>query len=214
VTIETIDSTRAPAGRMVRYGGYGTENTSMGSESKMTTATCPDLRTLAGDTYRVQWETPLGQRPTPTIKSDPWLAMVPCQGGTDHIYPFGVDRLAVFLAGHRWGMAKALVAVGCEVYTRGDDGTTLTFGVALFARVAELTRARKRRHATPEAIQRGREALTRLWAERNRQSGETALVCPPDASVDLGEASGPQKKSTPRACEACSQRSTNGAVDP
>jgi hypothetical protein len=34
----------------------------------MTTATCPDLRALAGDTYRVTWETPLGQRPTPMVR--------------------------------------------------------------------------------------------------------------------------------------------------
>ncbi len=145
--------------------------------------TCPDLTTLAGNRYRLTWETPLDQRPTPTIKADPWAAMIPCRGG-DHIFPWGPDRLAVHLLGRRPGLTRLLLAAGCSVHARGDDGVTLTFPVGLFDHVAELTRARKRRHATPEAIQRGREALARLWEERNRQGDFRAPVCPQSPSVD------------------------------
>jgi hypothetical protein len=84
--------------------------------------TCPNLRELFGDHYRI------GHDPvavTPTARKDPWLMTLPCQRGT--IYPFGLDRLAVEVGG-RPDTANRLAAIpGVRLHQEGDRERTFVF---------------------------------------------------------------------------------------
>jgi hypothetical protein len=146
-------------------------------------ATCPSLRDLAGDTYRVEIETAPAQKARVGSTATPWLATIPTRSG--HLFPFGNETLGVWVQGRRRGLVEKLEKVGAQIRTVGDDGYTLICSVGLFTTVAEIVGARKRRHPSPEAVQRGREALARVNAQRHRQSGFRPLISPPAAEVDL-----------------------------
>lgn len=145
---------------------------------------CPNLRQLAGDTYRITWECPLDQRPTPTIKADPWCAMVPTYTG--HLFPWGVDKLGVWVEGRRRAMVEKLAAIGCTVRTVGTDSATLLCAVELFDQVAKITRARKRRKLSPERRAAAVERLAGYAFKPARQSDFEGPVCPPAGPDDLG----------------------------
>ena len=143
---------------------------------------CPDLAAVAAGRYKITYECPLDRRPTGGPK-DPWAAMVPCAGGS-HIYPFAHGTLALFLLGRRPKLTRFLEEIGCEVRTRGDDGTTLVFAVGLFERVAQMIRARKRKRLSPEHRAKLIAAGKQFAPRHECQERESAKICPPGPLVD------------------------------
>jgi hypothetical protein len=142
------------------------------------------LKILAGDRYRVTWEAPPGQRPTPSTKSDPWLAMIPTKTG--HLFTWGADTLGVWLEGRRAGLVRQLVEAGATVRTQGTDGATLVCPIGLFDRVSGMTGARRRRKLSAEAKAAAVERLARYSFGPARQSDFRGPVCPVALSADLG----------------------------
>jgi hypothetical protein len=113
-----------------------------------------DLRVLAAEHgYRYAWDESFDPEHVPHDKRDTWYVRV--VGTHGDIFPRSPSAglLGVFLKGRRKAgqVAPAVLALpGASLYTDGDDGMTLTFPVAHFARVAELIRCYRRRQYTPE----------------------------------------------------------------
>lgn len=123
---------------------------------------CIDLRERFGDAYRIGHD---DSAATCGERRDPWMMTLLCQRGV--IYPAGGDTLAVEIDG-RPGVAKQVAAIpGVRVFQWGERERTLHFDVALFDRVAEIVRPRKRRrcHLTAEQLKAGGERLARLRGE-------------------------------------------------
>jgi hypothetical protein len=64
----------------------------------MSAPTCPDLKALFGDRYKVTHDPvcepdPAQPHVQPESKNDPWLYQIPCRYGV--IYPHGRDTLAL-----------------------------------------------------------------------------------------------------------------------
>jgi hypothetical protein len=106
--------------------------------------TCPDLRALYGDRYK------LGHDPvvrTRSEKADPWLLTLPCRFGT--IYPYGRDRLAVEMDCHPAKARRVAQIPGVQLAQDGDREKTFVFPVELFEQVVRVVRLYRRHRVSP-----------------------------------------------------------------
>jgi hypothetical protein len=146
-----------------------------------TIPTCPNLRDLYGDRYRI------GHDPaatTPSERKDPWMLTIPCRGGVV-IYPHGAGALAVEVDG-RPILAKRLAGIpGVVLHQDGDQEKTFLFPVALFDQVAELVQPRRRRRLSPEQREASKSRLARYRFSPARQSSGSTLEPPKSSSAAL-----------------------------
>jgi hypothetical protein len=106
--------------------------------------TCPDLKQLYGDQYRLAHD-PVAR--TRSERADPWLVTIPCRFGT--IYPHGRGHLAVELDYHP-GKARQVAQIkGVQLSQDGDHEQTYVFPVELFDQVAAVVRPYRRRRVSP-----------------------------------------------------------------
>src|SRR5262245_5777660 len=131
--------------------------------------TCPDLRELYGDTYRITRDE------VAESLNDPWGMTMNGQNGT--IYPFGHDLLAVDVDYHPAAARKVAAVPGVRVHQDGGllSEMTFVFHVDLFAAVAAIVkpnRLRGRRQLPPEERARlsaaGMAALARYRELRKK----------------------------------------------
>lgn len=121
--------------------------------------TCVDLRTLAGERYRLAYD-PAYQ---PARKEpDLWMLTMPCRYGI--IYPAGDDRLRVDVNGHIYIAARVAALLGCVLVQDGDHEKTVEFPVATFPAVADIVKPRKR---WPAANRQQRARLLALSIEHS-----------------------------------------------
>ncbi len=134
--------------------------------------TCPNLKELYGDRFKVEYEPSYyaehGQRGR---TEEPWLMVLLCQRG--HICPWGPDTLAASTNKHG-PVAKRLAAMDCcRVVKDASDGITVTFALADFETIAAEMKPRRRRkcHLSQEQRERfaavGRKTLANLHRNRN-----------------------------------------------
>jgi len=155
-------------------------------------SSCANLKALFGKRYRVRHEESYyAERAEFRAQEEVWLQIIACAGTPrncppkdltryTHIYPFGSDTLAVYKAGRQTVVVKRLLAVGCQVETVGDDGTTLLFPVALFPEVAKIVHPLRRRVASE--AERGRlRRLSEVHSPFRKipftETPEAGLVC-------------------------------------
>jgi len=108
---------------------------------------CIDLRTIAGNRYRLAHD----HKPDVRATDDPWLLTIPAQFG--HFYPHSAELIG-FATNSRGPMARKLAALSFVTITQeGSDGYNLTFPAERFAEVALIARPKRRRQLTPEQRQ-------------------------------------------------------------
>jgi hypothetical protein len=109
------------------------------------TPTCPDLRTLAGDVYRVWNE--LEQRKA-HVADDAWDLIL--RGGGGFVAPLGPGKLVV--ATRSWATTKKVLAAvkGARVVADGSDGQNVVIPAGGLEAVAGLLYLRRRRRLSPE----------------------------------------------------------------
>ena len=110
---------------------------------------CVDLRTLAGNRYRLSrdeaYAAECGER-AQTV--DLWLLQIPARFG--HFYPHS-DTLVGFATHGRGSTAHRLAMLpGVQVVQDADDGYNLAFPRELFPMVASIARPKRRRKLSPE----------------------------------------------------------------
>jgi hypothetical protein len=106
--------------------------------------TCPDLRALYGDRYKVGHDSVARSR---SEKADPWLLTLPCRFGT--VYPYGRDRLAVEIDRHPAKARQVAQIPGVQLTQDGDREKTFVFPVELFDQVARVVRPYRRHRVSP-----------------------------------------------------------------
>jgi hypothetical protein len=138
--------------------------------------TCLNLKERFGADYRIR-------REEGATIGDPWGLLIPCRFG--HIYPWGGDRLAASIDGHK-GIQRRMNALPfAEVWQDGDFGEgTVLFDVSHFAEVAKIMRPKRRMYLSPERKAAAIERLARINAERRQSDQETALDCVPRPQGD------------------------------
>ena len=99
--------------------------------------TCIDLDATYGHRLRITWDEAAG-----ASRSDPWLMQIPCSFGT--IYPFGGDKLALEMDGHRLMNSKIMAIPGVRIHQDGDHEKTYVFHADQFESIAALVRPWKR----------------------------------------------------------------------
>lgn len=118
---------------------------------------CVNLRERFGERFKVRYEESYQAQHGPRAwVDDPWLQIILCRYG--HVFPYGGNRLAVFVDGHPFvaGMFRRLRC--CKVETIGDGGElTASFDVGDFDQVAEIIQPRKR--SRPNLSPEQREAM-------------------------------------------------------
>jgi hypothetical protein len=138
---------------------------------------CIDLKKQFGADFKVEYEESYrAERGDSARVRDPWLLIIPCQHG--HIFPFGGNRLAAS-TNRRGAIAKRLASLpNADVFQDGDDGISVTFGLADFDSVSSIIRPRRRRKLSPEQraklIEQGRHNLTK---HRRASSDSTDRKC-------------------------------------
>jgi hypothetical protein len=125
-------------------------------------ATCPNLRELFGDRYRIVMEESFhAERRDLATTDDPWLQTIPCEFG--HLYPHGGNKIGAATSG-RGSVAKALRSLPCvEVRQLGDDGVNVIFDVADLAIVADVMRPKRRRPPRSDAQKAHTAALAKRY---------------------------------------------------
>lgn len=97
-----------------------------------------DLKEWFGKDYRVAADP--GGGPS---NRDPWYWIIPCRYG--EIYPFGGDLLCVWIVGTRRSALAEKLVPQLRRHQTGESEAVFLFPVALFDRVAELVRPRRKR---------------------------------------------------------------------
>jgi hypothetical protein len=122
-------------------------------------AECIDLRETFGPSFRYGYD-PSYEAEAPQVRGREraWLTIIPCQHG--HVFPHG-GRLLAASTDRVGGISRKLVAMDCcEVHQDGDDGVTVTFDVADFARVFAVMKPKRTRRLSAKAranlIEQGR----------------------------------------------------------
>jgi hypothetical protein len=118
-----------------------------------------NLKTLAAGRFRITLdEVALIE---PGGKKDPWYLVIPCRHG--QIYPYSDTPLAIHSKGS--GIRRKLQAIdGLTVRNWSDDGEAIfLFGSALFDRVAEIVKPKRKRRLSDshkaKLIEAGSKAL-------------------------------------------------------
>jgi len=103
---------------------------------------CINLRERFGRRYRIAIEEGHRRR-----NPDPWSLLIVCRYG--EIYPFGGDRLAASVAGHRGVAARLRRLLHVKIEQDGDYGElTASFDARHFSEVARIMRPRRRRQVS------------------------------------------------------------------
>lgn len=113
---------------------------------------CPNLRELFGSVYKVSL--------ADFCRGRPGLWLQEIHGRYGHIYPWGLDTLAVWTDRSKRLVMK-LQAAGCELVQDGDREWTLTFPTCAFSKVARLIKAHRVNgpsEAQLAALEQGRQA--------------------------------------------------------
>ena len=99
--------------------------------------TCPNLRELYADKYRISRDDAADSL------ADPWLHQIPGRLGT--IYPFGDGLLAVDIDGHQGAARKVAALPGVRVHQDGGwrGEMTFVFPLGLFEQVAGIVKAKR-----------------------------------------------------------------------
>ena len=130
--------------------------------------TCPNLKELFGDRYKVSYEPSYfaehGQRGRAEA---PWLQVIECVGGKGHFFPWSETELAVSVD-KPGAVRKVRKLACCKCVQDGDpdDGSTFAFLLADFPKLIAIMRPKIRRKPT--------EAQLQTLAE-NRQKGLDAI---------------------------------------
>ena len=99
-----------------------------------------DLKTLAGKRYRLQYDESRQGR-----EESPWLLIVPCRYG--HIYPHSAELLGIAINTRAMGHKLAKLP-GVTVLQEADDGFNLACPPKLFAAVAKIMGARRKKQVS------------------------------------------------------------------
>ncbi len=124
---------------------------------------CVNLRALFGHQYLIRYEET--REVDRSEENEPWYQQILCAGSRGHICPWGEREIAGCVDKPR--LVKTLVALGGHLQQSGDDGGTLVFDVADFAKVAEVMKPIRRRQLT---IEQRQACAERLQAVRRRKS--------------------------------------------
>ena len=110
---------------------------------------CINLKERFGDRYRVAYEESYkAEYGEDAYREDPALMIIPCRVG--QIFPWGGSMLAVSVDGHAKVAGRLRRMPCCQVAQDGDDGTTLTFNVKAFDKIARIARPHRRPRLSPE----------------------------------------------------------------
>ena len=155
--------------------------------------TCPNLKELFGDRYKVSYEESYFAEHGQRGRADaPWLQVIQCVGGKGHFFPWSETELAVSV--DRPGAVRKVRKLACvKCVQDGDDGSTFTFSVGDFPKVAAIMRPKIRRKTTELQLQ---------TLAANRQKGLDALARLRRSNVVNGQKPTPK---TPRAPSRDSQ---------
>jgi hypothetical protein len=101
-----------------------------------------DLRTIAGDLYKLAFDPAYEPRGKAREQPDLWMLVIPCQYAT--IYPAGDNSLRVDIDGHNQIARRVAGLPGCVLVQDGDFEKTIEFPPAMFPAVAEIVKPRRR----------------------------------------------------------------------
>ena len=139
--------------------------------------TCLNLKERFGANYRIH-------REEGATIGDPWGLLIPCRYG--HIYPWGGDRLAASIDGHKGIPPDEHRPALC----RGLAGWRLRRGNRSVRRFPfcrgcqDYASQARRTHLSPERKAAAIERLARINAERRQNDQETAPDCVPRPQGD------------------------------
>lgn len=138
--------------------------------------TCPNLKTIFGDKYKVWTEESAENR------NDPWGYFIPCLKGT--ICPWGENLLAACTNGRGPKVRQLMYVPSAKLVQDGDDGVNVTFHICDIKPVFEIMGPRTRPQLTDEQRAKLIENLgnRRLNAPSDSQDNDQGIA--PMASMD------------------------------